>query len=70
MVKNNIHVKNYMIIDKGDPSVGIFESSWEIKDDFIFTDIDQMIGFEDKLKEAFEYATDCPKIIRGKMSYS
>ena len=58
-------IEGYTIIDKGDPSVGIFPREFKITGDFGFDTEAEAYEFECKLQEAFEYATDVPKVIRN-----
>ena len=49
-----IRVKGFYIMFKGDPSVGIFDSRWELNGDFYFDDKEELEGFRKELQTLYE----------------
>lgn len=55
-----IESKGFEVNFYGDPSVGIFSSTWTISGDFYFENEEELNMFQSKIIEAFEYASDTP----------
>jgi hypothetical protein len=49
-----IKVTGFYIIFKGDPSVGIFDSQWELRGDFLFDTQDELEEFRAHLSLTYE----------------
>lgn len=50
-----INASGFTVHFHGDPSVGIFPTSWKVVGDFEFEDDPELEIFRKKLSEAFEY---------------
>lgn len=57
-----LFVKKFHIVSASDPSVGIFEQRFEVGSDFYFENEEEFDIFKIKLKEAFEWVCDLPKV--------
>ena len=57
-----IKISGFWLNDKGDPSVGIQPSSWEITGGFEFEHLGELEMFKQKLREAYEYVSDTIEI--------
>jgi hypothetical protein len=49
-----IKVTGFHITSKGDESVGIFDSRWELSNEFFFDDKEELELFRNDLKQTFE----------------
>jgi len=49
-----IKVSGFYITSYGDPSVGMFDATWELKNDFYFDSHEELEQFRDDLKMTFE----------------
>lgn len=58
-----IKVSKFYIMSPGDPSVGIFDQQYEVGSDFYFENEEEFDIFKIKLKEAFEWVCENPKVI-------
>jgi hypothetical protein len=54
-VQNIITVKGFYITAPGDPSVGINPSTWELKNDFYFDNLEELEIFRGEIKSLFEF---------------
>ena len=54
-VQNIITVKGFYITAPGDPSVGINPSTWELRNDFYFDNLEELEEFRKELKNLFEF---------------
>lgn len=54
-VENIMKITGFYVTAPGDESVGIFPSTWEIKNDFYFDNIEELEKFKDELKGLFEF---------------
>jgi len=48
-----MEVKSFIITSHGDPSVGIFPTTWELKNGFFFDDDQDLNQFKEGLHELF-----------------
>ncbi|MFW6242890.1 MAG: hypothetical protein ACOC2W_01915 [bacterium] len=58
--KTNIHCSGFYILFAGDPSVGIFDETWNVEGDFYFENKEELEFFREKLKETWELVSDTP----------
>ena len=57
-----LFVKKFHIVSASDPSVGIFEQWFDVGYDFYFDSETELNEFKEKIKEAFEWVCDSPKV--------
>ena len=62
IVTTEIYVTRVDVIDKGDPSVGIFPRRWSIDGGFYFEETESMERFKQRISEAFEEVTENPEV--------
>lgn len=55
--------KGLIIYSKGDPTVGIPSTSWELKGELIFEDFEEQERFKRAIAEAFEYQVDDAEVL-------
>lgn len=53
-IQKIIKVRGFSIMFKGDPSVGIFDSRWELSGDFYFDDKEELEAFRKELQTLYE----------------
>lgn len=51
-----IQISKFFVTAPGDPSVGIFPSTWTIESDFYFEDQNDLDEFKENILQAFEKA--------------
>lgn len=49
-----MHIEGFLITAHGDPSVGIFPSSWKLEGDFYFDNQEECDEFKKEIKISFE----------------
>jgi len=53
-IKQMVNIKGFYITEPGDPSVGMFPSTWKLDGDFIFDNQEELERFRENLKKTFE----------------
>ena len=53
-ISKMVEIKGFYITEPGDPSVGIYPSTWKLEGNFIFDNQEELESFRENLKKTFE----------------